>query len=436
MSRVESTQHAIMAADYRAAIQESAAHKRPEQPKSILHNLGTEKGFHNFIDALLSAPDRIENLKPWSPEALENNRALLAEAHRRGVIKDTFREQLKERAKTLRPHGHFDGRQEVLDRYLDAADHPQHRIIAELPGKEGKGLFTAILPEEPFDEQTYSRNEPIMSREKQAWFRGLITVHGGMGVGGSGAKGLVKAGVKDLRVADPGVLHLKDDNRVADADVASLLENHAVDWTIKAWLRNPHLNIECITQRLGDGTNGTYDRAEFMRGADFFFEEVDDIREKVRLRQEAQRQGITVIMATDVGFGTVIEVQRPDDPIFPGLTKQDWEIINSDRPITFEEASNMATRIIGPEYIKGDYFSKAPEEGRSYWSQTGASADASAAAVVKTLSDLYDEQHGGPRVPTKRAFLLDEPKKESKVKLIVRTIFDAVKHRRRKNNVA
>lgn len=410
MAKLESEQHAQMVANYKTAT-EGLERSPTIPPQRIPHSLATEQGFKNFIAAVRSAPDRIENLAPWSPQAKEDDKALLQEASARGVVKDTFREQLTERAKTLRPHKYFDKKPEVLKRYLQMFDQPQYRVMAELPGKDGEGLFTAILAENEFYEQTFSRNEPINSKEKQTWFRKLKTAHGGMGVGGSGAKGLVKIGVMDLRVADPGAIHLKDNNRLSDADVSTLLDNHAEDWTINALKRNPYLKIQCITQRLGDGTHGTYDRAEFMRGADFFFEEVDDIREKVRLRQEAQRQGITVIMATDVGYGTVIEVQRPDDPIFPGLTTKDWEIMSSDREITFEEASDMATRIIGPEYIKGDYFSKAPREGRSYWSQTGAAADASAAAIVKTLSDLYDEQHGGERVPTKRAFLIEKEKK-------------------------
>ncbi|MBA3723765.1 MAG: ThiF family adenylyltransferase [Candidatus Levybacteria bacterium] len=382
-------------------------------PKCPIYPLGSLDGWKNFITSLRTAPDRIKTLAPWKPESMKDDFTLFDEALEKNVIKDTFKEQLTDRAKSKRKKDFFEKKPKakVLEIYLKWFNKPRHMVVAELPGKDGEGLFVPILAKEPFNETLYSRNFPIISKEEQEWLAGLTTAHAGMGVGGSAAKGLVKAGVQNFRVADGGTVILHDENRVTDADVANLMENHAIDWTVKAYHRNPHLNIECIPQNLGDGSNKTSNRTKFMQGADFLFEEVDDIREKVRLRQEAQRLGITVIMATDVGFGTVINVQRPDDPIFPGLTEEDWNIINSDTKISFEKASAMATRIIGPEYIKADYFNKAAEEGRSFWAQTGASADASAGAVVKTMLEIRKERLEGKKlVPTNKAYMLDDLK--------------------------
>lgn len=235
-----------------------------------------------------------------------------------GSVHDTIHDQLADLAAALEPTR--DGRRpdptarirEILagippERYGRWVYYPwTRRLVHLLPGAEFRRLRA--------DRNRYKITPADAGRLRAARV-GIV----GLSVGMSVALTLALEGVGgSFRLADFDTLGLSNLNRLR-AGVADLGLNKAVLAARQMVELDPYLDLHVFPLGVTDTTLDEFFGAG--GGLDLLVEECDDLYAKVRLREEARRRGIPVVM--DTSDRGLIDVERfdrePDRPLFHGL---------------------------------------------------------------------------------------------------------------------
>lgn len=174
-----------------------------------------------------------------------------------------------------------------------------------------------VLPPAEFRElRTGVNRHKITAAEQERLARFTIGVVG-LSVGQSTAVTLALEGIGGtLRLADFDHLTLANMNRLR-ASVQGLGVNKAVLTARTIFEFDPYANVTIFPGGVTD------DNIEaFLDGLDLVFEECDDLRMKVRLRERARARRIPVVMGTsDRGLLDVERFDRePERPLFHGMT--------------------------------------------------------------------------------------------------------------------
>ena len=175
-----------------------------------------------------------------------------------------------------------------------------------------------VLPESEFEELRTSRNQNKITRAEQEKLRRLRVAVAGLSVGQATAVTLALEGIGNVfHLADFDTLALSNMNRLR-AGVRRIGVNKAVLTAREIYEINPYAVVTVFEAGVTDGT------LEAFFGdppIDLLFEECDDLKMKVRLREEARRRRIPVLMETsDRGL---FDVERfdlePARSLFHGL---------------------------------------------------------------------------------------------------------------------
>jgi len=165
----------------------------------------------------------------------------------------------------------------------------------------------------------------------------------GLSVGQSTAITLALEGVGgSFRLADFDTLGLANMNRLR-AGVHSLGVNKAILTARAIFEFDPYSNVSIFPEGVTDDNIDV-----FLEGLDLVFEESDDLRMKVRLREHARRRRIPVLMGTsDRGLIDIERFDRePDRPLFHGMTGPlDEKKLDG---LTAHEKMPIAFAIVGP----------------------------------------------------------------------------------------
>jgi nitroreductase len=173
-----------------------------------------------------------------------------------------------------------------------------------------------VLPEPEFRELRASRNQHRISAEEAERLASLTVAVVGLSVGQATAVTLGLEGVgRRFRLADFDTLSLSNMNRLR-AGVQDIGVNKAILTARQLFEIDPWLEITIEPAGLTADNIGA-----FLDGVDLCFEECDGLEAKVRVREEARRRRIPVIMETsDRGMLDVERFDRePDRPLFHGL---------------------------------------------------------------------------------------------------------------------
>jgi hypothetical protein len=121
-------------------------------------------------------------------------------------------------------------------------------------------------------------------------------------------------------------------------------------------------------------------------------EETDNLEIKIKLRIEARKRGIPVVMATDNGDNIIIEIERYDLDRTKQLFNGALGDITLEEFKTFppQELPKLATRIAGPSWVTERMMSSLLQVGRTIysWPQLGDAATLSGVAIAYTLKRL------------------------------------------------
>jgi tRNA A37 threonylcarbamoyladenosine dehydratase len=240
--------------------------------------------------------------------------ALLSTLRASCLVSDTIRDQLGELLETRSPH-----------RKLPAAELAAEtdRLLADGADAYGSWVhfpwskrLVHVLPRAEYVEVRTSRNKNKITLPEQQRLMSVTLGVAGLSVGQATAVTLALEGLGGtLRLADFDVLSLSNMNRLRAA-VHEIGVNKAVITARTIWEFNPYARIELFEDGIVDSNI-----ARFMDGLDLLFEECDDLKMKVLLREEARRRRIPVLMETsDRGL---FDVERfdlePTRPLFHGL---------------------------------------------------------------------------------------------------------------------
>ena len=153
-----------------------------------------------------------------------------------------------------------------------------------------------------------------------------------------------------MRVADNDTMAIVNLNRLFSS-VCDLGTNKALAAAKRVYEINPFQKIKIFENGITEENMDEF----FGEGDDLlqlFIEEMDDIKLKIDTRFKARKLRIPVIMATDNGDNSIIDVERfdlePNRPLFHGSVS---EKILSETPAnpTMAEKVKLANSIVGPD---------------------------------------------------------------------------------------
>ena len=245
-------------------------------------------------------------------------------------------------------------------------------------------ILIHYLPEELHQELRTARNRNLITEDEQKKFYDFKIGVTGLSVGSHAALTLAMMGAgRVMKLADPDSISGSNLNRVR-YDFTEVGQNKCDLITRKIYQVNPYSEISMYPKGI------TPDNiTEFLAGPpklDILVEEADNLEMKIRLRLEAKKLGIPVVMATDNGDNVIVDIERydldPDLQPFNGvagdLTLEEFQ------SFTPQELPRLATKIAGPGLLVPRMMESLLEVGKSLysWPQLGSAATLSGVVIA------------------------------------------------------
>lgn len=183
----------------------------------------------------------------------------------------------------------------------------QAGVWAYLPWRE---VLIHLLPDAEFQHVRTARNRNLIPPEEQETYYNSTIGIAGLSVGNSVALALVlMGGAKRLRLADHDTLELTNLNRIRGS-IADLTKPKVYMTAQQIYELDPYADLALYTDGLTEGN-----LQAFFDGLDVVVDEIDNLGMKLRIREEAKKRRIPVVMATDNGDSGMVDVERYDlDP--------------------------------------------------------------------------------------------------------------------------
>lgn len=195
-----------------------------------------------------------------------------------------------------------------------------------------------------------SRNRNLVTdAEQDTLYESKVAVFG-LSVGSNIVEKLVLSGIGGtIIMGDPDHISPTNLNRITGSfhDVGTAKIDHMAR---KISESDPY--IKQVHYRDGFRPEITEELAEI--GPDLIFDEVDNLPAKAQMRAFAKEQGIPLIMATDLGDRSLIDVERHDledvKPFGGRLKTAQYEAL-LDGTLSDEERMKLTTRIVGLRHV-------------------------------------------------------------------------------------
>lgn len=226
-----------------------------------------------------------------------------------------------------------------------------------------------------------ARNKNLINKEEQDKFYNFKVGVVGLSVGSHAALTLaMSGGGKIMKLADPDKISGSNLNRIR-YDFTKVGVGKCDLAVQQVYQINPYADIY-------EYANGITDENiyEFLNGLDILVEECDSLPMKIKLRLEAKKMGIPVVMATDNGDNIIVDIERydldPDLKIFNGvagdLTIEEFQKMQP------QDLPKLATKIAGPEFVTTRMLDSIGEVGKTLysWPQLGSAATLCGVAIT------------------------------------------------------
>lgn len=206
-----------------------------------------------------------------------------------------------------------------------------------------------LLAQKDFEDLRTIRNRELITQDEQAILQEFRVASFGMSVGSAGALALAVSGIsRRLKLIDGAVISGSNLNRILTG-VDSVGESKAEVIGRKIYEMNPYSSVEMIDKAGSDNIGKILDEPW---QSDLLIDEIDDIEMKVRLRLEARKRRIPVIMASELGDTVVLDVERfdlePGRKLFHNLVP-DIEVLADNPPSNDREWMKYAVKILDPD---------------------------------------------------------------------------------------
>lgn len=231
-----------------------------------------------------------------------------------------------------------------------------------------------FLPDKLHQELRTGRNRYLITEEEQKKFYNAKIGVLGMSVGSHVAMVIaMTGGARHIKIADPDTLSGDNLNRIRDG-YQNVGVNKAVLMARKIYEINPYAKVDVFADGLSEKN-----MAQFLSGLDLLVEEMDDPYLKIKVRHNARKKKIPVIMAADNGDGVIVDIERYDVnrklPILHGLVSD----IDLGGLQTIEKINlpKVIAKIAGANLASNRMLHSVTEVGKSIysWPQLGTAAN-------------------------------------------------------------
>lgn len=197
-----------------------------------------------------------------------------------------------------------------------------------------------------------NRNKDLITEKEQQKLAKFTVCIAGLSIGANIATNLAYSGISStIKIADHDILQTTNLNRVKAClkDVGS----NKIDITARQIYEiNPYAKITSFPK--GINNKNLKDFIYKNPGPSLIFDTIDDFEMKVRIRIEARKAKIPVIMLTSLGDNLLIDVERydinPKTAIFNDLIGKTAEHILL-KPITEADKKLYAVQIVGKQNV-------------------------------------------------------------------------------------
>jgi hypothetical protein len=212
-------------------------------------------------------------------------------------------------------------------------------------------LLHGVGQKEQFALRT-NRNRHLITTEEQDRLASAKVAIAGLSVGGGIAVGLVYAGIAGrMCLADFDVLETPNLNRVR-ARLADIGAPKAEVVARQIWDVDPYAQLTVFPKGITVADLSAFFGADDP--ANVVLDEIDDFEMKVRIRHEAKRRRIPVLMLTGLGDSVLLDVERydlePELSIFNGLIGQVEDEILSGK-MSPADMKRYAAQIVGIDNV-------------------------------------------------------------------------------------
>lgn len=253
-----------------------------------------------------------------------------------------------------------------------------------------RALAVHTVSEEIYFRLRTSRNRDVITTDEQSKYRGLTIGVAGLSVGSAIVSAVVASGgPKTMKIADFDTIEITNLNRLR-ADLMDIGSNKAEVAAHGVWELDPFADIYLFDQGVSRENLESFVIGEPR--LDVFIDEMDSLDLKILGRLICKANKIPVLMATDNGDGIILDVERfdlePDRAMFHGLIP---EMKPEDlKNLDFKQWLQLATKIVGPEYLTESMQSSLLEIGKTIPAvpQLGTSATMAGSAMSFVLRKI------------------------------------------------
>ena len=214
------------------------------------------------------------------------------------------------------------------------------------------GMLLHTVSEEEYNVIRTNRNRNLITNEEQKkLFSGTIGIVG-LSVGNAIALSLAHSGIGNaMQLAEHDTLDTSNLNRIR-AGIGQVGLPKIEITARQIYEINPYAKLTLYTRGINKKTLPKYIKKG--SGLKVIFEVIDDFEMKIRLRLEARKARVPVVMLTSLGDNIMIDIERYDLdgklPLFNGLAGNAPEKILR-KPITEEDKQKYAVQIVGVQNI-------------------------------------------------------------------------------------
>lgn len=197
-----------------------------------------------------------------------------------------------------------------------------------------------------------NRNKLLITQEEQEKLNKACVGLVGLSIGSHFALSLTYSGIANsMKLAEFDAISTSNLNRIR-AGIKDINVPKLDFISQEIYGLNPYADLSLFKNGLNDSNLGSF----FNKGKklNVIFEAIDDFEMKIKVRIEARKQRVPVIMLTNLGDNLLIDVERYDMDskliLFNGLIGDTpEEILNS--KITEEKKIKFAVNIVGKEHL-------------------------------------------------------------------------------------